>query len=442
MHEAIKGLPEAKASKTAISDEVSSRISTAFVGLLRVWGFCCAQRFIWNRVTSYIVKPLPSVSAFLLLFSLILSSQGLSLSEVSVRSYGAINYQISDYARLRINGTKIVNGNGEQVILKGFCVGPNEQRGNPYINEAPFSYEDIQQTKIWGGNVLSFYGIRVEWMMPEKNVIDENYFKNNLDPLAEGCKDLELYCIIGLGEWKWSSYFGQGGGMPEWMFEGKYNKTEADKWQSIRDFWDVNATIQEDNRGYFIDVWKFIANRYKDNPYVLFSIWDEPCGALDHEAYDEVLRFGHSYARFMEEVVDAIRSTGAKQIIIINRPYLWYLSDVRPVNREVVWDNHAYIRGSSDAEWYDDYVKRSADIFIEDFGKPLFWGGFGLYPHSLYNTLDYQTILQNNVKLFNELGFCGYIWLQWGNLYGEYYYKLGYGLTAEQTQDIISIIFA
>ena len=374
----------------------------------------------------------------------ILQSQGLSSTRTSVASYGTISYRATDdNARLRIDGTRIVNGYGEQVILRGFLVGGNEIKGSVWIDEDPFSYGDIDQIKSWGGNVVSFYGIRVDWIMLERGIIDEAYFiEEKLDPLVKACSDLKVYCIVGLGSWSWSSYFGQGDGMPEWMFEGKYDKTEADKWQSVRDFWDIDAAIQEDSRAYFIDVWRFLANRYRDNPYVLFSVWDEPlCGALDYEEPDELLRFGHSYARFMEDVVGAIRSTGANQIIIINKPYVG-LSAVRPVDREVVWDNHAYIEEESKVEWFDRYVRRSVDKFIEDFGKPLFWGGFGLFPQPLYNTLDYQTILSNNVDLFAEEGICGQVLLTWGYLYGEYYYKLGRGLTAEQTQNLVSIMFA
>ena len=59
-----------------------------------------------------------------------------------------------------------------------------------------------------------------------------------------------------------------------------------------------------------------------------------------------------TYARFIERIVDAIRSTGAKQLIFVDKPYCWfYTSHFEPVNRDgIVWEDHLYVSPDDDIE--------------------------------------------------------------------------------------------
>ena len=90
----------------------------------------------------------------------------------------------------------------------------------------------------------------------------------------------QLYCIInvtGFGAWAdWAFYQS----MPDWLWEDirpGLNYSDKSACDSIiRYFFDMDVKEQEGNRAAFVNLWKFIADRYKDNQYVMYSIMNEP----------------------------------------------------------------------------------------------------------------------------------------------------------------------
>jgi hypothetical protein len=125
----------------------------------------------------------------------------------------------------------------------------------------------------------------------------------------------------------------------------------------------------------------------------------------------------------MENVIDSIRSTGAQQIISIDTPFVWYLTDVQPVNRNnnITWEAHAYVTKSYNiTQWkslFDQYVQK----FVYTFNKPLIAGEFGIDDPSGYvNLTGWQNILPEQVAYLDSKPFAGRWWHTWGELYGEY----------------------
>jgi len=128
-------------------------------------------------------------------------------------------------------------------------------------------------------------------------------------------------------------------------------------------------------------------------------------------------------------IVDAIRSTGAQQLIFINQPYLWdsqWRMAVQPVNRDnIVWEDHAYVDKYSPT--FDDWKKeinKAVQKFVNEFGKPLFIGEYGFDPMSLIRTnytTTWKQILADQVAYLDSLQLAGRQWHSWGYIDGEYY---------------------
>lgn len=355
---------------------------------------------------------------------------------VKLLGKGGITYNAH---RLSVSGNTIVDGFGNKVTLVATQIDHNE------YSKGWFSIEDLQTIKSYGGNCVEIHILRFRKMMPKRNVIDEAYFVNNLDKWVSWCEQMQIYHIINLQNFKWTSY---GSGMPDWMLDGHgygsppYSEETVN--QGFIDFLDVENPLHDDNRQSFINLWKFIANRYKNNQYALFSIMNEPlCGVYLNSA--QASHLGITYSKFMEEVVDAIRSVGADHLVFIDAPYVCatdpYYDNIKPVNRaNIVWEDHIYVTPHLDfVEWQwrmDRYIIRK---FVIDFQKPLYMGEYGPYP---INMTDWRNILAQQVDFLKSSTVAGYSWHTWGYLEGEYYDKVYNFLSQEESEYILQTIFS
>jgi hypothetical protein len=100
-----------------------------------------------------------------------------------------------------------------------------------------------------------------------------------------------------------------------------------------------------------------LAERYKDNPYVMFGLFNEPFWG----SQDLINTFGWTprtaqlnidYARYCESIIDAIHSVSNK-IVFVDRPYVWgyATNSPEPVNRDnIVWEARAQDVGGEVSE--------------------------------------------------------------------------------------------
>jgi len=381
-----------------------------------------------------------SLIIFLLLFypflTVIVSSQNTAAQ--IIQSQGEIVYTPMLNPLLRVNGVYLVDGLGNLVKLKSIQVDKNERvkkygttlnAGSP--EESWFTIDDVRQMKEAGANLIEIHIIPLTYLMPTRNVVNEEYFNIWIDKWVNWATQYQMYILLditGIGarsDWEISLTF------PRWLWEGIYPQPQSkEEYDNImRDFFDLNVTKQDVNREAFINLWKFIANRYKDNPYVMFSIMNEPfCGAYFMGPYDTNIALAKSYSIFMETIVDAIRSTGAQQLIFINKPYLWdsqWRMAVQPVNREnIVWEDHAYVRSDTNFDVWRENINRSIQKFVNEFNKPLFIGEYGFDPMSIIRTHypdNWRTILSEQIAYLDRSPLVGRQWHQWGLLDGEYY---------------------
>jgi hypothetical protein len=324
---------------------------------------------------------------------------------------------------------------------KGFIVSPStmknrDQKGNY------FGYSDLQQMKNWGATAVRIHDVYAQWIMPTKGTFDLAFFQKYLDVYAQNCKQLGLYCIIDLGDLQWSGYFGSGYGMPSWFFQGKYPTSSSYRNIAARDFWDLNNPLQAENRQWFIKWWQFIADRYKSNPWVMFSIYNEPLnpGINACATESEVQRLNVCYSSFMEQVYDAIRATGANQTVIVNQPWAHSLQEIVRVNRTITWDFHMYVGQTfSITQWTNSFIQER-NRYVNDFKQPFVMGEMGIYPDSasVYDALNYQAVIKSEVSALKNYGASGWFFLDWGALAGEDTNHL----TATQTTNIANALFA
>ncbi len=355
-----------------------------------------------------------------------------STSNQTLRTTGIIISPI-----LKVNGQMIEDALGNQVKLKGIQVGWNDRvktLGTTGMAESPenswFTTEDISRIKAAGGNVIELHENGLVDLMPSKNSPNEAYFSNWLDKWVAWCTQNKVYAIIGVrgihAEEDWAIQLS----LPNWLWQGMYDKptTKAQYDAIIRDFFDTSVTKQDSNRQAFIDLWTYIANRYKDNPYVMYGIINEPFNFVDVPA-DNQVHLSQTYSTLMEKVVDGIRSTGTQQIVFIDDPFLG--GNTQPVNKEnIVWEVHEYIGPWCPTlnQWKSS-IDQVVQKFVIGFGKPLFVGEYGFDPISEVETTyasNWQSLLNSQVSYMDSKQISGRQWHAWDYIEGEY---------ADYTQD-------
>jgi hypothetical protein len=342
---------------------------------------------------------------------------------------------------LRTSGTHIVDSNGNQFYLVGAAADHNEW------SKGYFTSADVSLIKQNGGNIIEIHTVNFYAdLMPTKNILNAAFLTNTLDPLVNLITGQGVYCIINMQDLTtWSTSIQN---MPNWMMDGHgYGSAPysvATQQQAFKDFLNVNNALHNDNRAIWLSVWANIANRYKNNPYVIFSPMNEPMNGISFATADRPV-WGQYYATFMESTVDAIRATGAQQLIFVDKPYSaseW--SDIKKVNRpNIVWEDHYYVQDNHDISWWYTFVNQMVITYVQGFGQPLFIGEYGAIP---LNRANWRVDMANMVAyLADTTKFSGRVFHSWGMLYGEYSSVTGNtgALTdASQNEALITTIFA
>ncbi len=300
-----------------------------------------------------------------------------------------------------------------------------------YVTEADFQV--LQQHNC---GIVRLHAIRLYQIMPSDGTIDQNFFINTIDKFVALAKKYGMNITLDIGDWNTGSQFG-GGGFPTWMTAGFATAADFQK-----AFWDLTNPACDHQRQMFIQVWHFIADRYKAETHVGFSIYNEPLNVANkhfeiniHGLSDAAFSnyIGTQYSLFMEQISDAIRGAGASiQPVIVNSPFVFYLTDQKKINRSnVYWDVHLYYDVNTNyVAWtklFDDRQNYFASL-----GMPMIMGEWGIYDWVYFNTIDYKAVL---TQLLNYIKSKGLDFVTW----------LGYGafrtnLTAIQKDEVLNIV--
>jgi hypothetical protein len=347
--------------------------------------------------------------------------------------------------------------------LKGIQVHWNDRmkkQGSPFDlaaspDESYFSLDDVKRMKQAGANYIELNGLPLPDLMRERNVPNESYFTNWVDVWVDWCTQTKMYCTLNIpspdDRWDWAYYQT----IPSWLWAGISDPPSPAKKAAcdatIVDFFDLDVAKQDANRAAFINLWKYIADRYKDNPYVMYGILNEPFAGVDVK--DAALHLSHSYSTFMEQVVDGIRSTGSKQNVIIDRPFLWSSRDgaqiVDAVDREgIIWEAHEYVNVAVTPTFpyfmgqMDEIVRQ----FVTEFKKPLMIGEYGIDPLTDIRTTyasNWREILASEVAYLDSKPLVGRQYVNWDEMYGEIMSDSGSSdLTAEESAWIIKTVLS
>jgi len=191
----------------------------------------------------------------------------------------------------------------------------------------------------------------------------------------------------------------------------------------------VNASNVIANESEFVDWWVSLVQELKNYPNVLFELWNEPHGNETAKA---------SWSQVAQQCIDAIRSTGAEQIIIFQWNYGVYAGLASSIGEGVEWildfnlddpvgnimySTHVYRVYGGTGAWehlaeekgtpygylYED-IKSAFQIERLDWvgdtlDKPLFIGESGCDLAWTESELQRELIAWNNtLRIFNEWG--------------------------------------
>ncbi len=173
---------------------------------------------------------------------------------------------------------------GRQLILHGLNTGEKNPAADPWIQESDVDRED----KEFGFNFVR-YLILWDGIEPQKDVYDEAYL-DRIEQRVNWYTSRGMYVMLDMHQDIYSSVFG-GDGAPAWAVHTNghpINTTNnSGAWflknldpaviAALGNFW--NYTTYKELQDHYILAWKKVANRFKNNPFVIgYDLMNEPYG--------------------------------------------------------------------------------------------------------------------------------------------------------------------
>ena len=338
-----------------------------------------------NGAYSMKLRVVVVVLALYITFSSVLIEQGFlaNLGSARVQSMGVVGTVGGGMLWLHTEGRNIKDENGSTVQLKGVntphgCDSTTFVEGSHMLDE-----NDFATMKSWGMNVVRFT-FNTGWFL-------RNEYNPSIDEWVNRAERQNLYIILDMHRWD-----GDVGFFPN----------------------DVNA---------WINVWRDIANRYKNRPQVLFELFNEPHdGAVgDGSSADGFT----NWRNFTQQCLNAIRATGAQNIVVVggwvwqNELTSWGQGDrwLRDADGSyadnVVYSTHHYVTGwghnppsnrtdllnffrSPGVGWDLPLVNDIAPLLVGEYN--LQQGGSPTDPNVPYDGDERLTCFDNYMNIFDD----------------------------------------
>jgi hypothetical protein len=358
-----------------------------------------------------------------------------------------------EFSKLHAEGTKLYNAAGEEAYLQAMLIDWNARMkkqdtldlaSNP--EESWFTEADVRRISENGGNCIEFHCAWLWEIMPEKNIINEEYFNVWVDKWVEWCRQNEIYFIFniaGLALEPWGPTY------PDWLWEGLYPEpvTYEEAAEVMGTFYDVNDSTMDENRQAFINVWRYIAERYENEEHVICSLMNEPVHAVGSPEFDDFLKpdyeamvyYGGCYKTLCEMIIDGIRGVDDSALVIVDRPFVFGADTLKPVDRDnIIWEVHIFWGGED--MLYENFISQADSAvqeFVSDFNKPLFIGEYSCIPP---NFSGWQQALTNMTDYLNKVPLCGKQFLSWGDMEGEHYDFIHDFYTREESDFILQTV--
>ena len=244
---------------------------------------------------------------------------------------------VSPLPWLHVQGNRIVNENGLQVVLRGVMI---EEQSDISVRFDEGDVVELAQN--WHVNV-----IRV-WIFPDLWQNDPRYVEDILDPIVNWGNKYGIYILLG-----WSAH-----GNPI------TGQTDLPDWRNLFPF---HGNPYNPNMALATDFWNSVAERYKNDPWVIYSIFNEP----SHITWKD-------WRPVAEQLVDVVRSHNPRALILVSG--VSWANDLTgagqdPVRRDnIVYEVHPYPGATT---WYgpwNQYFGYLADHY------PVFAGEWGFQP--------------------------------------------------------------
>ncbi|MHA1543092.1 MAG: cellulase family glycosylhydrolase [Candidatus Hodarchaeales archaeon] len=349
-------------------------------------------------------------------------------------------------AQLSVSDLVIVDGTGEIVKLHGIQVMNSKFKhesmsGKDASNavDACFSEQDVLNLKNKKVNLIDFSHLKVGDVINSDGSLNMKIFTDWIDYWTTWCLNEEIYCIINFSDMTIGNQDGYNYNMPLWAaqdYGGLPNTTEKTA-EIVLDFWDDSVFSMDDERELWVKAWVAIADRYKNNPYVMYSLVNEPIHHTMNYATDERIAYlGQSYSRICTKTIKAIRETESNQIVFVDIPYVIDSNNTRftyvtPIEGEnIVWEHHQFNSNYHSLTEWKESIDEAYDKIVTEFQKPLFIGEFGIWPtERRYELEDWKSELTEMVNYTGKLvgyEFHAFDWLTYpdDSFYGYtgYYY--------------------
>lgn len=296
---------------------------------------------------------------------------------------------------------------GRQLILHGLNTSSSaksEPLRNPWISESDVDRED----KEFGFNVVR-YLIFWDAIEPKKDTFDVAYL-DRIEQRINWYTSRGMYVLLDMHQDVYSLLFG-GDGAPEWACRtngaAPLSLPGGTPWwlknidpqvvNSWVNFW--SYTEHKDLQDHYILAWKKVAERFRNNPYVIgYDLMNEPWGGDLLKVFLNGTFEKEQLTAFYDRLIPALRQTDPDKYIFFEPTpapvtfgapsNLSIIKDSRP-DKKLVYAPHCYPYDTHEGKGYtptskkqlkDWEVQRQKDV--QKHGNiPLLTGEFGLSPN-------------------------------------------------------------
>lgn len=256
---------------------------------------------------------------------------------------------------LHTNGTRIEYTNGTQIILRGMVIEDPLLIKTDAYGFSHWGVRDFAEMNQWNSNVVHVP------VHPDLYKQNPNYTLDYLDPVVNWSIANGMYVMI------------------DWMAHGNILTGRVNNNSFVNHSPWSGGSIYDPNpklaRSFLADV----SERYKDNPYVLYSIFNEP----EYISWNE-------WGPEAENLTDVVRAHNPRSLVFVPGVYSGYdISGAKyyPVNRtNIVYVTHPYV----------DRARETHGTWDSDFGDvayiyPVMAGEWGYIPGSSIQSVNATT---------------------------------------------------
>jgi len=296
----------------------------------------------------------------------------LALIVIVPSSLPNVSAQVNNLPWLHVEGGRLVDERGSVVVLRGVAV--EEPYFLKYIEKRFDGVDFMELSQNWHANV-----IRVP-VSPDLWEHNPNYTQELLDSIVEWGRQYGIYILLG-----WHAHGNPITGevsIPDWGSTPPWNGNP----------YNPNMTLAT-------RFWNQVAERYKDDPWVIYSVFDEP-----------VYISWQEWRPVAEQLVDVIQSHNPRAIMLV--PGVAWGYDLRgvgndPVQRQnIVYETHPYPGKTIYNGPWETYFGYLAGSY------PLFAGEWGFVPGSSSTNLN-ATADSYGTPLIEYMATLGMSWTGW-----------------------------